>query len=502
MTPRTFFARKIYDGTGAPPFPGAVTTADGVIREVRHLAENAPELRRLAPDAPVLTPGFIDSHGHSDLSIFAMPDAEGKAAQGITTEIAGNCGLSAFPLTDRNRAHLEELYRVYRTPLDWHDFATYRAALARRRAQLDVIPLVGHNTLRAAVAGYETRKLSRTQLDAMCELLATQLEAGSPGFSAGLLYVPGCFADSAELTALLKVVARYDRVFTIHLRSEGDRLEESLSETLAAAREAKLTKLHLSHLKTAHQRNFAKIDRILEALRTPDLRVTGDVYPYTAAMTQCGVILPAPYDDMSDTALTHHLADEKNFQAALAALRAQRAPDYWQCVMIVNAAPEFQDCTGIMLPEAAARRCLPPEELFLRVIQRDAATAAGAFHTLSRDNMVTLALRPETVPGSDESARGRTREFGSGHPRGFGAMPEYFQLLRSRGVPAEEIIARMTGRPAAIFGLRDRGRIAPGLRADLLRLDPEHFRAHATYREPHRPAEGVARSDASLFPAG
>jgi len=494
MMPHTLFARQIYDGTGDPPFPGAVTVAAGVIREVRRLEADAPELRHIAPDAPVLAPGFIDSHGHSDLSIFAMPDAEGKCAQGITTEIAGNCGLSAFPLTERNRAHLEELYQIYRTPLEWHDFASYRAALARRNAQLDVIPLVGHNTLRAAVAGYETRRLSSAQLETMTELLGAELAAGAPGLSAGLLYVPGCFADRTELVALLKVVARYDRIFTIHLRSEGDRLEEALTETLAAARAAKLTKLHLSHLKTAHVRNFGKIDRILAALSTPGMRVTGDVYPYTAAMTQCGVILPSPYDEMSDTELTRRLADEKNFQTALNALRAERTPDYWQRVMIVNGAPEFQDCAGIMLPEAAERRKLPPEELFLRIVQKDAATAAGAFHTLSRDNMLALAGHPGVVPGSDESARSRTRQYGSSHPRGFGTMPEYFQLLRDQKMRMEEIIARMTGRPAAIFGLRDRGRIAPGLRADLMWLDPERFRARATYRDAHRLAEGVTRA--------
>ena len=491
MPSRIICARTICDGSGVPPFAGRVVIADGVIRAVEPLPSDAPEIRALPEDGRILAPGLIDSHGHSDLSVFAMPEAEGKARQGITTEIAGNCGLSAFPLTGGNRAHLEELYRNYRTPLAWHDFASYRAAQKARHPALDVIPLVGHNTLRAAVAGYEKKHLSAAEIARMQELLDRELAAGAPGLSGGFLYVPGCFAAMEEVVALLEVVARYDRIFTIHLRSEGDRLEEALDETLTAARRAGLGKIHLSHLKTAGAANFHKLPSILNALNTKDLRVTGDVYPYTAAMTQCGAVLPEPYDTMSDTALTVHLADEGRFQTALAALRRARQSDYWRNVMIVNAAPAFQDCAGKMLTVAAERRQLPPEELFLRLIQCDAVNTVGAFHTLSRENMEVIARHEHVVPGSDESARNRTLRFGASHPRGFGTMPEYFQLLRARGQSAAAVIARMTGIPAGIFGLADRGLIAPGRRADLIWLDPEKFRARATYEKPHLPAEGV-----------
>ncbi len=484
-------AHTIFDGSGRPPFAGMVAVGGGVIQSVEPLAPDDPALAAVPEDAPALAPGFIDAHGHSDLSIFAMPAAEGKCAQGITTEIAGNCGLSAFPLTERNRGHLEELYRIYRTELSWTDFPSYRRKLAGIRARLDVLGLVGHNTLRAAVAGYEKKHLSSGEIAAMRQLLDRELAAGALGLSAGLLYVPGCFADGDELTALLEVVARHDRIFTIHLRSEGDRLEEALAETLAAARRAKLRKLHISHLKTAGVRNFGKLPLLLAALQSADMRVTGDIYPYTAAMTQCGAILPSPWDEMSDSALTAHLADARHFQTALTALRAARDADYWSRVMIVNATPADRDCCGVMLPEAARKRGVAPEELFLRIIRRDAAVAMGAFHTLSRENMETLAALPNVVPGSDESARNVDSGCGLSHPRGFGAMPEYFRLRRRQGASPESIIARMTGLPAAIFGLSDRGLIAPGRRADLVRLDLEHFQSHATYAMPHCPATGA-----------
>lgn len=484
-------ARTIFDGSGRPPFSGVVTVGDGVIQTVEPLPPDDPAFSGVPEAAPALAPGFIDAHGHSDLSIFAMPEAEGKTFQGVTTEIAGNCGLSAFPLTERNRDHLRELYRIYRTDFTWDDFASYRRSLAAKHPRLDVLPLVGHNTLRAAVAGYEKKHLDSGELAAMRQLLDRELAAGAPGLSAGLLYVPGCFADSGELAALLEVVARRDRIFTIHLRSEGDHLEEALAETLAAARRAHLRKLHISHLKTAGARNFSKLPLLLDALRSRELRVTGDLYAYTASMTQCGVVLPSPCDAMSDPALTAELADETRFQSVLSALRAARPADYWNQVMLVNAAPPYRDCCGVMLPEAARKRGLPPEELFLRVIQCDAATAAGAFHTLSRENMEILAALPNVVPGSDESARNVTAEFGSSHPRGFGAMPEYFRLRRRQGALPETIIAQMTGVPAAIFGLNDRGLIAPGRRADLIRLDLDKFQSRADYAAPHRLAEGA-----------
>lgn len=216
----------------------------------------------------MLVPGLIDVHGHSDISVIASPGGFSKVSQGVTTEIAGNCGLSAFPLTERNREHLEELYAQYHVPLSWSSFSSYRQLLKEKACVPDLIPLCGHNTLRAAVAGYEKKTLDRAEAEEMKQLLAAALEEGAPGLSTGLLYVPGKFASPGEIIELMKVLAAHGKIYATHLASEGDRLLESLEETLMCAREAGLKKVQISHFKTAGPANWHKLDTAVDMIQS------------------------------------------------------------------------------------------------------------------------------------------------------------------------------------------------------------------------------------------
>ena len=239
------------DGSGAPLRRSAVLAGDGKILAVEPDLPRSAAERTVELGGRILAPGFIDVHGHSDLALPARPEGFGKISQGITTEIMGNCGLSAFPLTGRNREHLQELWAQYGVTLDWSDFRGWRAALSARAPKLRAEALAGHNTLRAAVAGYETETLTSAQLEEMKTLLDAELAAGAAGLSSGLLYVPGKFAPPGEIVELMRVAARRDRLYATHLRSEGNELLEALGETIDCAREAGLRRLHISHFKTA-----------------------------------------------------------------------------------------------------------------------------------------------------------------------------------------------------------------------------------------------------------
>ena len=492
MTVRRLICRRIADGVHDSLFAGRVTVENHLITQVEK-GEFAPEntFDQVLEENFILAPAFIDAHGHSDISLFAMPDATGKCAQGIAAEISGNCGLSPFPLTDRNRAHLQELYRQYQTDLTWSDFNSYMESLLNRRAQLELYPLVGHNTLRAAVAGYERKNLTSDELSVMQQMLDRELQSGALGLSLGLLYVPGCFSSFEEITALLQVVARHNKICTVHLKSEGNDLENALTDTLAAARAAGLRKLHLSHLKTAGSGNFHKLPLLLDALATPDLRVTGDCYCYDASMTQLSVILPQPFDQYDDVTLCDRLHDEKCFAAALNKLRAERTGDYFSRVRIISAAGQFRDCRGKLLSDCAVQYNVPAAELCLQIIRAGAAEATAAFHTLSRTNMEIIAAHPATVPGSDESTRDLSGKFGSSHPRGFGNHAEYFNLRRQQGIEIGAIIREMSAQVADIFGLTHIGRIAVNCRAVLVKLDPDQYCACNSFVNPHIPAAGA-----------
>ena len=175
----------------------------------------------------ILSPGFIDAHGHSDISVLAYPEGFSKVSQGVTTEIAGNCGLSAFPVTQENHAHLQSLYGNYGVDITWESCAEYLDFCTTRGSLMKLVPLCGHNTLRAACCGYEDVEIRGAEIDSMCQHLDRELAAGAAGLSFGLLYTPGICAGEEEIAALMKVAARHGKVCTAHLRSEGEKLIES-----------------------------------------------------------------------------------------------------------------------------------------------------------------------------------------------------------------------------------------------------------------------------------
>lgn len=489
---KRLIARQIADGISPEIYAGRVTVKSGRIVNVERgifAGENAGDV--VLEDHKLLCPAFIDAHGHSDISIFAMKSASGKTAQGIAYEVSGNCGLSPFPLSSCNREHLEKLYKNYQVQLAWSDFSSYMQRMQEKAPALELFPLVGHNTLRAAVAGYEKERLSRDELNGMCQILDRELAAGALGLSAGLLYVPGCFADEAELITLLKVVARHDKIFTIHLKSEGKALEEALDFTLNTARAAGLKKVHLSHLKTSGKSNFHKINAILQALAAPDIRVTGDVYCYNASMTQLSVIMPEPFDRYDDVKLMKLLQEPAVFADALNRLQAERSIEYFQQVRIVSAAEPFAKFNGWLLTDAAAGLNKTPWQLYLEIVRQDAVGATGAFHTLSQANMELLAAHGQVVPGSDESARDQSGKFGSSHPRGFGNHAEYYNLRRKQGTATGTIIREMSGLISEIFNLPAIGTISCSKRAVFTVIDPENYRANATFAAPHQLAENA-----------
>lgn len=483
----------IADGSGGAPFAGALRFGGGRILAVGPEVAAEPGDRVLDGGGKLLTPGLIDTHGHSDISAIAAPAATGKIAQGVATEVAGNCGLSPFPVTALNREHLTELYANYGVKLDWDDYAGYRRALAKSGTPLKIVSLCGHNTLRAAVAGYETRELAAAQLDAMCELLARELAAGAAGLSLGLIYTPGCFASPAEVERLLRVVAAADKIFSIHLRSEGNELLPALKETIGAAEAAGQRRIMISHFKTAGKPNWHKLDAalaLIEAGRARGLEIFFDRYPYIESMTQLSVVAPREYAEMIDSALKTRLQDPAEFRKLVVALE-QGGRDWTTVRLASSSDPLFSRYAGRIVTEIAAELGRTPPELVAEVLRADAPGANGAFRGMSEANMIRILGSELCCCGTDESARPTSLELGRSHPRGFGAFPEFFRHLRAAGLPVGEIVRKCTALPAEIFRLADRGRLRPGLAADLALIDLEKFRSDASFEHPHRPAAGV-----------
>lgn len=493
---RTLFSDLwLADGSGAPLRRAAVLTEDGNILAVeadlpRSAAEHSVQL-----GGKILSPGFIDVHGHSDLSLVARPEGFGKISQGITTEIMGNCGLSAFPLTDRNRGHLQELWAQYGVTLDWSDFPGWRATLAMRSSKLRAEALVGHNTLRAAVAGYKAGFLTPAQMESMKTLLDAELASGAAGLSSGLLYVPGKFAPPWEITELMRIVARHDKLYATHLRSEGNELLESLTETIACARDSGLKRLHISHFKTAGAANFRKLDPALELLedaRKSGITVTVDRYPYIESMTQLSAILPGKAGDLDDSALSQLLRNPEERGMLARELATSRPAAWWRSVRLVSTrSPLGKSNLGETFSALAERAEQAPAEFAVALLAEDSAGTTAAFRGMSPENMRRILDLPFCMMGSDENARPLDESIGRCHPRGFGSAARFLRLRLDAGASIGEAVRQMTGLAAETFQLLKRGRIRPGYFADLTAFDPDEVDGIADFSNPHTPAKGI-----------
>ena len=440
----------------------------------------------------ILAPGFIDAHGHSDISALAAPECFSKITQGVTAEICGNCGLSAFPVTPENRAHLDELYANYGKEISWSSCAEYREAVRNAGTLLHLYPLCGHNTLRAAVRGYAEGEASAEEIARMGGLLDEVLGQGALGLSFGLLYTPGVFASSEEIGALMARAAKAGKLCAAHLRSEGDRLLESVSEMIELALEAGLKRFHISHMKTAGKANFRKLHSLLDLIeeaRARGLEITCDRYPYTESMTQLSVILPGAWGKMDDGILKRTLADPENlFRLAEELRRSRTAEDWERCRIVSCTHPEYRAFQGKKITAAGPDPALTAAE----ILAFDAVNAQAAFSGMSEENMRKIIRLPFCVGGSDGNALPPDRRFGSSHPRAFGALAKFVRLLLDTGIPPENAVRKVTGLTAAIFSISDAGLIAPGRNADMVLFDPDAIDGNADFSAPETPASGIS----------
>jgi N-acyl-D-amino-acid deacylase len=483
----------VVDGSGAPGINADVLVEKDKIAGFGINLSAAYGVEVIDADGMVLSPGFIDVHSHSDMAILAAPEALGKISQGITTEIVGNCGLSLFPVTKFNHEHLEDLYKNYGEKVTWHTIEEYSALVNHCQPAVNIASLCGHNTLRAAVAGYELEQLSGKQILKMEELLSSSIQGGATGFSSGLLYVPGKFASGDELVRLLKVLSKFHVQYATHLRSEGNMLIEAIEETISSCIAAEQKMLHISHFKAAGQRNWFKIDQAIATLENAQFkmdRISADCYPYTESMTQLSTIAPVPYDNLDDAALMKALADHKNFKKCadfLVSLPQER----WKNIRLVSTGiDKLRQYCGKTFSEIRSLTKIPEWQLAAELLRDDAINTSAAFMGMSSEIVRRIAMLPYTVCGTDESARPQDYRIGRSHPRGFGAFPSFFQM-NCKHLPLETVIHKMTGMPADIFKIKGRGYIGTGACADLTLFSPEQYTSDADFTNPHSVCKGV-----------
>ncbi|NVL93548.1 MAG: amidohydrolase family protein, partial [Desulfobacterales bacterium] len=287
----------IIDGSGNPWFRGDISIKDGRIKHIGQMG-GADAMHELEANGLVVVPGFIDIHAHSDFTLLVDPLAESKIRQGVTTEIVGQCGESAAPITDETAEYSEEthpsFYRDYFT-ITWRTMSEYCDVLSTNGLSMNVVPFIGHETVRKNVMGFENRPPTAEELEQMKTFVRDAMEQGAFGLSSGLFYMPGGFAQTDELIELCRVVREYRGIYASHIRNESDYVADAVKEAIEIGRKSGIP-VQISHLKASGCMNWGKTQdmlNLIEAARNEGIEVTADVYPWTASSTGLDAGLPS-----------------------------------------------------------------------------------------------------------------------------------------------------------------------------------------------------------------
>ena len=494
---------SIIDGTGASAFSGNVGFSSGRCTVFRG-GECPPASKAIDASGLTLVPGFLDAHSHGDLTLVSPLATRAKLGQGITTQIAGQCGVSLFPAA----ANAEMFSRFVSGIAPYPDLPEQLSQLDSAKgffAWLDALqnPLttksfVGHGTLRLWAMGYENREPDAGELGRMQDMLRRCIREGALGLSTGLVYAPSCYARNEEILALLRVVHEEGAIYATHPRNEGDTVEEARAESIRLALEADVP-LCVSHLKAAGRHNWGKPRAMLEQLDRAvehGLRALVDCYPYTAGCTSLNVSIPPRYFARGLGGLVEAL--KSSSERAVIREEMSRPSDYNNYALnsggftgvYVSSCPVDHSAEGMFVSDYAAKLGKDPFDAFFDLLIANGGLGLGIYFHMNEDDVLSILTHPLCVIGTDGLVG---REGENPHPRSFGTMAHAYDLLvrQKRLLSPEAMIRKMSGQTAEFFGFTNKGVLTNGTDADALLLDLEAFKDTATYQNGTAPCEGI-----------
>lgn len=465
---------KIIDGTGNSWFYGDIAVKDGKIIAVGKIPN--PEAKQII-DAKrqVVAPGFIDVHGHIEGGIMDRPGADNYIFDGVTTVITGNCGSSASSL------------------------AKFFQQIESMHTSINVASLVGHNTVREQVMKRDNRLATADEQFAMDKLVENAMKEGAVGLSTGLIYIPGTFANTAEVVSLAKAAAKYNGLYASHIRNEENGVVDAINEAIQVGKEANIP-VQISHFKVSGRASWGKSNitlGIVKAARNEGWDVTIDQYPYTASSTNLGVRLPdwalAGGQDSLVARLRNPAIRTEIKKGMLEQLAKYKYKNYSYAVVANFSADSSYNGKSITdINKKLGRKSKPAWEAETIMDMMEKGGAQMVYHGMSEDDVKYIMQYPFSMVGADAGVPMPGK--GMPHPRGYGTnariLGRYVRELQV--IPLEEAIRRMTSLAAQKFQLQNRGLLKPGMAADIVIFDPETVSDKATFEQPHQYSVGFS----------
>lgn len=504
---------RVIDGTGNPWFYGDVAIKGDRVAAVTAagLIDPASANEVVAAAGKVVCPGFIDIQSHSIVPLLTDGRSLSKVTQGVTTEIMGEDwtpapfgGRITTPFHEGQRRYVGDTFDEWmERARGWTRFGDWLEAIARQGASVNFGSFVGGSTVREFGMGHDRGDPSLPEIQAMQQMLTDAMDDGAFGLATALIYPPGAFAGFEELVALCELVAGHRGVHVTHIRSEEDRIIEALAEAIEIARRTGVA-TEIYHLKVAGKRNWDKLPRVIEMIdeaRAEGLDIGADMYPYEAAGTGLAACVP-PWASEGD-----RLFDNLNDPQIRAQIRAEMlaptgdwenfagiaGPENIQIAALGR--PEHKQYEGLRLSEIAQMRDQDWVDAALDLLAAEGQNIFTFYFMMSEDNIREQMQQPWMKFGTDAGGLDPkvAAQRGLAHPRAYGTYPRILgRFVREpRATTLEDAIRKMSSAVAERLGLRDRGLLREGMKADVVVFDPEAVTDHATYTEPHQLSTGI-----------
>lgn len=488
----------VCDGTGNPWTRLDIGINNGVISSIAHLG-SARGNTEIDAAGLVVSPGFIDAHVHSDLWCTRPDIHKIRVLQGITTELAGQDGVSVAPVTPETKPLWRKQLNKVNGDIGewpWNSIDEYLRFLENTKMTGNIAYLVPHGNIRSMVMGFEGREATSKEIAAMQELVEAGMQQGAFGVSSGIQYPPCVYANKEELVGICRGAAKYDGCFVVHIRNESNYSVEALDEVIDAARISGI-RLHVSHFKVCGERNREKLDIALEKMergRADGIEITFDQYPYAAASTFLHAILPPWMHDGGVPKMLDRLRDGRMREQAKEEILHSGEYDNpvrnngWGNLVIASVSSEGnRELEGLSLLEVAERKGTEPAYAAFDLLLEEEGEVMILIHWGNEADVERVMRHPLQMVGSDGVFGGKP------HPRLYGSFARVLghYSREKEAFPIWEAVRKMTGAPAQLLRLRDRGFLREGYRADLVVFDPAAVADQATYEHPLQQSLGI-----------